>query len=173
MDTHLFFCGIKHCGKSTLGRLVAQKMGTFCVDNDDLILADLHGYPSIRAMYKKEGKASFMEKETETLKRYLENNNQKCIVSLGGGACDNLPLISLIKRYGKVVYLQVDEKVLLKRILVDGIPPFLDSQDVEGSFAALYADRHERYRKLSDIMVKLPDYPDIKDTATFLFSSLS
>ena len=173
MDTYLFFCGIKHCGKSTLGRMLAPKMGTFCIDNDELILSDEPKYSSLRSLYKTEGKESFMKKETSALKKFLEKNHEACIVSLGGGACDNLPLISLIKNYGKIVYLQVDEQVLLKRILKDGIPPFLDKQNIQLSFSALYADRHERYRKLSDIMIKLPDYLDIKDTATFLFSSLS
>ncbi|MDT4762860.1 shikimate kinase [Sphaerochaeta sp. PS] len=173
MDTILFFCGIKHSGKTSLGNLVAKKMGLSCKDNDQLILQEIPGFPSIRSFYTAKGKEAFMEKEKSVLEGYLRKNPQPCIISLGGGACDNQRLVSLIKSRGKVIYLRVPEKVLLRRILVGGVPPFLDPENVELSFSTLYRSRDELYGKFSDIVVELPDYPDIRDTAEFLFSRLS
>ncbi|WP_320130379.1 shikimate kinase [uncultured Sphaerochaeta sp.] len=172
MKEYLFFCGIKHCGKTTLGNLVAKMMGTFCVDNDDLILKSLDEGSSVRTFFKTQGKQAFMDLELRTLHSFLETNKTPCIVSLGGGACDNESLMELICSYGKSVYLKVEEPVLLKRILFDGIPPFLDGSDPQGSFARLYAIRNERYGKRCDIVVNLPDYPDVRETAKYLFARL-
>ena len=106
------------------------------------------------------------------MRLFLRENTEPCIVSLGGGACDNEPLMELNSQYGQSLYLKVSEPVLLKRILVDGVPPFLDASDPEGSFSRLYAIRNECYGKKCDIVVDLPDYPDVQDTARYLFARL-
>jgi shikimate kinase len=172
MKEYLFFCGIKHCGKTTLGKIVAQMKGCKCIDNDDLAFSLMKGYPSIRTFFQEQGKQAFMEKEVEALRHFLLENKEPCIVSLGGGACDNESLMELIANYGKSIYLKVSEPVLLKRILQDGIPPFLDAADPKGSFSNLYAIRNECYGKRCDIVVNLPDYPDVRDTAKYLFARL-
>lgn len=169
----LFFCGIKHSGKTSLGRLVAKRMQYQCVDNDDLILNDRADITSIRDLYKREGKEAFMAQEVASLEAYLSLSPEKTIISLGGGACDNSRLISLIQASGKVVYLKVAENVLLKRILSGGVPPFLDSLNVEGSFSLLYHRRDALYRKFSDIVIELLPYTDINVNAEYLFSRLS
>ncbi len=169
----IFFCGIKHSGKTSLAKLVAKIMHYACIDNDDLILADRPEFSTIRELYKAEGKEAFMAQETSSLKAFLDQKPSKTIISLGGGACDNDRLWPHIGSSGRVVYLKVAQDVLLKRILSGGVPPFLDPLNVERSFAELYAHRDELYGKLSHIVVELPPYADINDTAEFLFSRLS
>lgn len=155
-----------------MGRMVAQQFGSEWVDNDELLHAHLGSYSSVREFYRGEGKRAFMDLEFATLKEYVEHSKRGAIISLGGGACDNIPLVEFIKERGKVIYLMVEEPILLKRILKGGVPAFLDASNPEASFAALYQSRHERYGTICDIMVKLPDYPDIRDTAKFLADSL-
>lgn len=169
----LFFCGIKHSGKTSLGRLVAQKAGYRCIDNDDLILTDRPELSSIRELYKNEGKAAFMAQETASLEQYLSSSPQNTIISLGGGACDNKRLISLAKESGTMIYLKVPEEILLKRILKGGVPPFLDPLNVKGSFSELYKSRDALYGKFSDIVIELYTYSDINENAAYLFSRLS
>ncbi|HKL57926.1 MAG TPA: shikimate kinase [Sphaerochaeta sp.] len=169
----IFFCGIKHSGKTSLGTLVAKRMHYRCVDNDDLILLDRPEFPSIRQLYKAEGKEAFMAQEAASLKSFLAMNPEDTIISLGGGACDNGPLVSLIHASGVAVYLKVEQSILLKRILAGGVPPFLDPLNIEGSFAELYAHRDELYGKLSDIVIELSPYAGLNDTAHYLFSRLS
>jgi shikimate kinase len=169
----LFFCGIKHSGKTSLGRLVAKKMHYACIDNDDLILKDRPELTSIRELYKVEGKEAFMKQEAASLEAYLALQPDKTIISLGGGACDNERLKTLVRGSGKSIYLKVAQEVLLKRILSGGVPPFLDPLNIEESFSDLYRRRDGLYRKFSDIMVELPPYADINDTAEFIFHRLS
>ncbi|MBI9093767.1 MAG: hypothetical protein JEY71_02685 [Sphaerochaeta sp.] len=169
----LFFCGIKHSGKTTLGRLVAHKAGYRCIDNDELILKDRPELTSIRQLYRSEGKEAFMAQEASSLEAFLATKPENTIISLGGGACDNERLKTLIKAEGKVIYLRVEEKALLKRILASGVPPFLDSLNIEGSFSELYMSRDALYGKLSDIVIELSAYTDINESAEYLFSRLT
>ena len=169
----LYFCGIKHSGKTTLGRLVATKAGYRCIDNDELILNDRPELLSIRQLYTNEGKEAFMAQEAASLQAFLSHSPEDTIISLGGGACDNERLISLIRATGTVVYLQVEQDALLKRILLGGVPPFLDPHNIEDSFSELYTHRDARYRKISDIVVELLPYKNIYENAEYLFSRLS
>jgi shikimate kinase len=169
---HLYFCGIKHSGKSTLGKLAAQALGYSWVDLDDLVLQGIAPYHSIRDFYQEAGKEAFMEEEVRALKAFLKTRETPYIISLGGGASDNQALIDVIKQSGKLVYLEVKEPVLLQRILEGGVPPFLDPSHIEASFASLYERRHARYSNICDIMVRLPNYPDVRDTAHFLVETL-
>ena len=173
MKTHLFFCGIKHSGKSTLGRIVSSELGYDWVDLDDLILERLDKGTTIRSFYQQQGKEAFMQMEVEALKAFLASAEGPAIISLGGGACDNEALTTLVKKNGKVVYLVVEEAVLLKRILRGGVPPFLDPNDIQRSFSRLYARRHECYGSIADFLIHLPDYPDVRDTADYLVKQLA
>ncbi len=156
-----------------MGRLVAERAGYRCIDNDELILRDRPELSSIRELYKQEGKEAFMTQEAASMEAYLALNPENVIISLGGGACDNNRLIPLVKASGTVVYLKVGKEVLLKRILEGGVPPFLDPLAIEESFSELYVQRDALYGKISDIVIELPPYADINDTAELLFSRLS
>lgn len=169
---HLFFCGIKHSGKSTLGRLYAKANMLCWVDLDDLILEAITPYPSIRSYYKELGQEAFQAQEVAALRAFLSLQTQRTVISLGGGASDNESLLNLAKTHGKLIYLMVEESVLLARILSGGVPPFLDEMDPKGSFHALYARRHAIYGNICDVLVQLPNYPDIRDTASFLVKTL-
>ncbi|NLK05319.1 MAG: hypothetical protein GX315_03055 [Spirochaetales bacterium] len=171
MSDHLFFCGIKHSGKSTLGHLFAQARGLVWADLDELVLQQVP-YPSIRSFYRERGKDAFMQEEVKALTSFLRNTDRRAVVSLGGGAADNQNLIDLVKANGKLIYLVVPEEILFQRIMSGGIPPFLDAHDPKASFSTLYAKRHERYGNICDFMVELPNYPDLHDTARFLVETL-
>ena len=172
MNGNLFFCGIKHSGKSTLGFLYAEANNLAWVDLDDLILKAIAPCPSVRSYYKQEGQKAFQEQEVATLETYLSSHQERTVISLGGGASDNAALLSLVKSRGKLIYLMVEEPVLFDRIIFDGIPPFLDESDPKASFHALYARRHAIYGNICDVLVQLPNYPDIRDTASFLVKTL-
>ncbi|MGH0053721.1 MAG: shikimate kinase [Sphaerochaetaceae bacterium] len=172
MTMHLYFCGIKHSGKSTLGKLAAGNLGYSWIDLDDLVLNRIAPCPSIREFYRQAGKQAFMEAEVQALKEFMHAVKKPYIISLGGGTSDNKDLIREIKQSGKLIYLVVEEKVLLERILRGGVPPFLDAEDPEGSFATLYGRRHVCYSNICDSMIRLPNYPDVRDTARFLVETL-
>ena len=151
----VFLVGIKHSGKSALGRFASQTIpnATF-YDSDDLILERLTPpNTTLRQYYREAGQAAFMEKEYRAVKELIEQlKGGLVIISLGGGACDNGPLISLMQSVGQIIYLQVDAAPLYKRILKGGIP-FLNRDDLRPHSCPLQ-QRDAQYRKLSDYVLQ-------------------
>lgn len=159
----LFIAGIKHSGKSTFAPMLAEDLALEHADLDDLVL-DMTGAESARSFYREKGKEAFMAAELEALAEY-DRGREGYVVSLGGGAADNAPLMDFIRENGKLVYLRRAEKDLLERILRKGVPPFLDENDVEGSFHALFGRRDSIYSKAADLEVDLGPYGDKNETA--------
>ena len=65
----IILCGIKHCGKSTLGKMLAAALGLDFYDTDDLI-SEQTGMDA-RAIYKSQGKDAFMAAELKACE-YLQ-----------------------------------------------------------------------------------------------------
>ncbi len=165
----LYFTGIKHSGKTTQARLVAGLLSMPYADSDDLILSDID--MTIREYYKAYGKSEFMKRELEAVSKYTESNDD-FILSLGGGASDNTPLINLMKDNGRIIYLRREESEMLPVILKHGIPAFLDSNDLEGSFHRVYTERDRIYMENSDLAIDLGHYRDKAETAEYVLEKL-
>ena len=163
----IFFSGIKHSGKTTFAKLYAEDRNLEIKDADDLVLERI--FPiSVREYYSANGKDSFMKVEAEAVKDYIRSRTGRYVVSLGGGASDNGPLMEIVKAEGTLIYLSRNEKDILEVIRRKGIPPFLDRDNLEASFHELYERRDSIYRNLADIVVDLGPYRDKRETADSL-----
>jgi len=175
-----FLTGIKHSGKSNVGHYAAThlnlKASVNFIDVDDLIIEMLSpSYHSIRTFYEIEGKDAFMDVEFRSLHTFLRNikDNECYVIALGGGACDNAPLVDLMKTWGTVIYLSLQEKTLLQRIVKKGVPPFLDKNNIESSFHDLFVKRDGQYRIISDFVVSLADLESIESNGSRLASFIT
>ncbi len=163
----IYLTGIKHSGKSNVGSYCAEHLNMHTkvafVDLDELILEQIP-YESIRDLYISEGKDAFMKAEEAALERFLESHDfsHLTIMATGGGACDNHFLIQKMKETGTIIYLAVKEKTLLERIKRKGLPPFIDRDDPEDSFHALFLQRDTLYRKFCDYVVALADFESVE-----------
>ena len=173
----LYLVGLKHSGKSRLGRFTSVALGTsFRVayaDTDDLILKTLRGTGlSVREYYRQEGKGAFMLREHEVVQHYVEEiqhqDHELAIISMGGGVCDNESLVRLMQETGTLLYLSVSKEILFERIMEGGVPPFLSDEDPKGSFDDMYDSRNARYRQISDYMVRLSDYQTVAENGQTL-----
>lgn len=171
---HVYLTGIKHSGKSSVGRAAARLLDMGFTDTDDLIVSSLpQGVCSIRQLYREHGKEAFMACEHEALAAFLATaQKRRHLIATGGGACDNGQLVGLMRRTGKIIYLFVEEEVLFKRIISGGLPPFLEGPDPRSAFARLYAHRDARYRQISDYVVSLSDYRSVPENARILADRL-
>lgn len=159
----LFFTGLKHSGKTTFAKLYAKEHGLLWADSDDLILQRIAPL-SVREFYKERGKEAFMQAELSSTLDFIDTHSS-FVLSLGGGAADNDELIQSASDEGFIVYLKRDERILLDRILLkNGVPPFLDPDDVEGSFHEIYLRRNEIYDEYSDLVIELGPYGDKVET---------
>ena len=135
----VYLVGFMACGKSTLGRALAQKLGWGVEDIDDLIearerrtIADifaLHGEPYFRAL------------EREMLR--LVQPMRHVVVATGGGTFADPDNRALINLDGLSIWIDVPLESLIPRIPLDGRRPLAASRaDLE----RLYAARVETYR---------------------------
>lgn len=107
-----FIIGYKNCGKTTIGRKLAAKLGMEFIDLDELI-EEREG-KSVPEIYTEIGDNGFRVKEWEALKEIIRKDNQ--VVALGGGTpchCDNM---NFIEKYGEVIYIQLDSDTLVSRL---------------------------------------------------------
>lgn len=167
----LFFVGIKHSGKTTFAKRMAKRFDYSFVDADDLMKEALNG-ESVRDFYKREGKAAFMALEAKVIKAFLDGKADSLVLSLGGGASDNEPLMETLKKSGKIIYLTRREEEMLPVILRHGIPAFLDPNNLEASFHEIYLRRDSIYRAWADEIVDLGTYRDRDETEQCLYNTL-
>ncbi|RKX83074.1 MAG: hypothetical protein DRP70_15320, partial [Spirochaetes bacterium] len=65
--------GIKHCGKTTLGRLAAEELGWRFYDLDNLILKEAGGmWKTVREVWQDMGKEEFQLLEEDASRNFIE-----------------------------------------------------------------------------------------------------
>jgi shikimate kinase len=137
--------GFMGCGKSTVGKLLARRVGWIHVDLDQRIVETAK--LSIPEIFSQHGEPEFRRIEHEQLKRTFgeaEQQGLSRLVSLGGGTIMQPPNYPLLKQPNVImVWLRCPVEVLLSRIAhIQDRPLFRD----EASFRKLYAERLPFYK---------------------------
>jgi len=166
-NLNLILIGMKSSGKTTIGRLLARKLGLRFTDVDAEI-ERLHAEQKgerlpFREIFKLYGKDYFRTLETAALRALAVNlspptlsspHRTPFVLATGGGlplAEENRPLL---KALGIIVFLDVAPEVLLPRITARGIPAFFPyPDDPAKSLAELLAARNPIYAALARITV--------------------
>lgn len=157
MPVSYIFMGIKHCGKTTIGREFSKLTGLDFIDLDMEIENEYSEERPLnfREIYRLEGKEKFRELELSALERIYKETRDETVLSLGGGTIENIKAVEILKKSGISVYLKEAENILYNRILSSGIPPFLEGGDPEVLFHKLYIKRDRLYGKFADLTVEL------------------
>ena len=104
--------GMMGSGKSTIGSLLAKKLGGVLIDIDKKI--EKIENQKISQIFELKGEAYFRELEFNVTTQSLEDCNN--IISLGGGAFMNKELRKIIKQRSKTFWLYWNADTLIKRI---------------------------------------------------------
>jgi len=156
------FTGMKHCGKSTMGKAWAEHIECPFYDTDEMVM-DLYKARggtsvSIRELYIKHGREYLKELEKEIMDRLnteLLPKSDKNVVSLGGGLPVNIDLILLLQDIGVVVYLEDSCEALFERVMASGNVPFLDKNNPREDFEKIYYERTGYYMLHANLVVDL------------------
>lgn len=136
----VYLVGFMGSGKSTVGRLVAERLDWEFVDLDEKIEA--HDGRSIQQIFSESGEEQFREIESELLHRFSESF--PCVVALGGGTYVDPKNRRLIDQSGRAVYLKTSLETILERVKVDHTRPLFST--IERT-AKLYRERLPSYQK--------------------------
>ncbi len=155
----IILVGMKGCGKTTLGTLLAEKLQIPFIDSDASI-EKMHEQERgeaipFREIFKKYGEQYFSALDAKTLKHFAkESGNTDFVFACGGRTPLQEENQEILSGLGKVIFLEVEKAVLLKRILAQGIPAFFPYQnDPEKSLNELLTERVAAYKKLADITI--------------------
>lgn len=108
----IFLVGFMGCGKSTLGKKVAQKTGYSFIDLDELIVKKTG--MSISNYFETFGESSFRELERKVLHNFQNTSN--AIIATGGGTPCYFDNMDWMNEHGKTIYLKMSPKALLSRL---------------------------------------------------------
>lgn len=137
--TRVYLVGFMGAGKTTIGRLLADRLGWEFKDLDAAI--EDREKRTVRSIFAESGEAYFRELEAACLRRLSEGSSR--VISLGGGAYADPSNRELVESTGVSVYLEAPLEVLLSRIDDDGSRPLAANR---ADLARLFTDRTRSYR---------------------------
>jgi len=150
---NIIVIGLMGCGKSTVGRLVAHKIGFQHADTDHLITD--HARMSIPAIFEREGEAGFRKRETEALLSLLGKRGH--VIATGGGIITQPHNIPLLRHLGFIVWLDADPATLAARTASNNDRPLLHNANPEDKLRSLLAVRGPIYKAVADLRIQTDD----------------
>lgn len=169
----IILMGIKHCGKSTQGRIISKKLSVPFFDTDDVIFEMTGKTP--RQIYTELGNEGFQEAEEKTCSFLLEKINssaeKNAVIATGGGICGNKKALDVLKKIGTFVFLKTPERIASFRVLreisvaQDGtllnVPAFIAKKnprsvaDAKKIFHDFFIERECIYEQLADVVIDM------------------
>ena len=169
----IILMGIKHCGKSTQGRIISKKLSVPFFDTDDVIFEMTGKTP--RQMYTELGNEGFQEAEEKACSFLLEKINssaeKNAVIATGGGICGNKKALDVLKKIGTFVFLKTPERIASFRVLreisvaQDGtllnVPAFIAKKnprsvaDAKKIFHDFFIERECIYEQLADVVIDM------------------
>lgn len=148
MERNLILVGMPGCGKTTVGSLLATRLGRPFIDLDAEI--EKAAGESIPSIFAGSGEKVFRDWETETLRRFGKEHG--AVVACGGGAVLRPENRFLMRQNGRIYYLRRDTGKLAS----DGRPLSHSPEAVR----RLYEERHGLYEAISDARIDCNGAPE-------------
>ena len=143
-EAPIFLIGFMGSGKTTVGSLLAARLGRVFADLDDLIVQTA-GVP-IAEIFAREGEAGFRRRELEALRAAAAGRGT--VLATGGGAACREENLALMLASGPVVALEVSAAEAVRRTGRKSGRPLLDgSADPLAAATELLAKRQPFYAR--------------------------
>ena len=157
----VFLVGLMGAGKTTVGKLLAARLGADWLDSDK-VLEQRCGV-SVREMFELEGEAAFRDREAKVLDELTQRPN--LVLSTGGGIVLRESNRLALHSRGVVVYLNADPYELWLRTRHDKSRPILQGNDPQQKLRDLHAVRHPLYQSTAHLSVATgrPSVRDVVD----------
>lgn len=166
--TRVALVGLRCTGKTTVGRLLAARLGWNAADSDDhvevlagrAILNEAKRQQdsarrSVAAIFLEDGEARFREWEADAIRDLCKQD--KLVIATGGGAVLRPETRSLLSQSCFVVWLTASLETIGKRLTADpetlARRPSLTGAGVTDEVAAVLAAREPLYREVAHLVV--------------------
>ena len=142
---NIVFIGFMGSGKTSIGRLVAKKLGFEFVDTDAVVVE--RAGMQVPEIFAGPGEGWFRDQETFALES-MEILNRS-VISTGGGIVLREENRTLLRSLGFVVWLTASEDVIFDRVSRNKRRPLLQTGDPRKTVQELLAKRLKFYQSVS------------------------
>lgn len=146
---NIFLIGLMGAGKTSVGKLLARRLGKTFYDSDHEI--ERTTGVRIPVIFEIEGEAGFRSRETRMLAELASAPN--VVLATGGGAVLAEENRQLLTSHGTVVYLRAAPHDLWQRTRHDRNRPLLQTANPLAKLTELFSERDALYREIADVIV--------------------
>ena len=139
---NIVLIGMPSCGKTTVGRLLAERCGRRLIDTDEKIVGRL-GEP-IADFMARNGEATFRDVEQEVVAGVADESG--CVIATGGGAVLRQENLRLLRQNGLLVFLDRP----LEKLMPTADRPLSASRE---ALERRYRERYGLYVAAADLVV--------------------
>lgn len=147
---NIYLCGFMGCGKTTIGKIIANNLKLKCIDTDQEIITSTN--MQISRIFELKQESYFRNLEIKCIK-HISNMYSNIIVSLGGGTIINNPCVKYLTNTGYIVFLNVPFQVCYTNLLnsSNDRPIFINNN--YNKLKKIYYKRKQTYKYFSHITI--------------------
>jgi shikimate kinase len=148
--THIVLVGLMGSGKTTVGRLLAQRLGRQLLDSDEMV--ETRTGRTVRQIWEADGEAAFRVEEARALGEALAAPEPSVVAAAGGVVLRDENRAALRAADALVVWLRGEPDVLVERAVTGEHRPLLDDGPL-AQLRGMARDREALYREVADVVV--------------------
>jgi shikimate kinase len=165
----ILLVGMMGAGKTTTGKLVAQRLGWDYLDSD--VEVEKKTGLTVPALFARDGEVAFRDAEAEVLRRAC-SSTAPVVVSVAGGAVLRPENRELIRTSGRVIWLRARPTTLAARV-GDGVGRPLLEGDPGAALRTLDQVRRPLYAEVADETIDVDDLNPDQVAARILESDVA
>lgn len=147
--SNIILCGFMGCGKTTVGKRLAELAKMRFVDTDEAV-TQATGMP-VSEIFRLYGEEHFRGLEHNVCCELAKKDG--LIIATGGGALTVERNVKVLNSSGKIILLDVSLETIKARLSGDSSRPLLNSPDRDEVMQQLYTQRIPLYRACASAVV--------------------
>ena len=152
---NIILIGYMGSGKTTVGKIAAERKNYTFVDTDEMIVEQQHR--SISEIFAADGERAFRDMETALLGQLIAEKREHLVISTGGGMPLRTENQQLLARLGKVVYLKASPVTIYNRIKGDTTRPLLQCENPLERIEEMIVERSPLYEAGAMFIVEVDE----------------
>ncbi|MGK7931597.1 MAG: shikimate kinase [Microcystaceae cyanobacterium] len=162
----IFLIGMMGSGKTTVGKIVADRLDYHFFDTDELIVKVTK--KTINEIFEEEGEERFRGIESQIL---AELSAYKTSVIATGGGIVLKPVNWSFLHHGLIVWLDAPIPLLCQRLAEDDSRPLLQETDLESRLETLWEERRSLYSE-ADLHISIKPHHTPEDITDKIFDMI-
>ncbi|MEK7449043.1 MAG: shikimate kinase [Planctomycetota bacterium] len=151
---NIVLIGFRGVGKTTVGKILARKLGMDFIDSDDYI-EQKYGL-AVSEFFRGRGESFFRLLESDAITELSKFDSR--VISVGGGAILKYRNIKNLKRHGVILLLQADCDTVFRRLQADICtprqrPPLTAQTDLYTEIKEVMEFRKPYYERAADYTI--------------------